>query len=89
MQRVDADAMWTLFDPRDAPGLDDVFGEEFNTLYDFYETHGLGRSTMKARILWSDILESQVNTGGPFMLYKDTINRKSSSTIVYVYDIYT
>lgn len=78
MERVEADGDWTLMDPNECPGLADVYGEEFNKLYTKYETEGKGRKTIKARDLWAKILESQIETGTPYMLYKDHANEKSN-----------
>ncbi|HEU5186989.1 MAG TPA: ribonucleoside-diphosphate reductase subunit alpha [Candidatus Saccharimonadales bacterium] len=78
MQRVEADADWTLMDPNECPGLADVHSEEFVTLYTKYEQAGKGRKTVKAREVWTSILESQIETGTPYMLYKDHANAKSN-----------
>ncbi|CAB1120955.1 unnamed protein product [Ectocarpus sp. CCAP 1310/34] len=79
MQRVEADGDWNLFCPNEAPGLSDTHSEEFKELYEQYEAkEGLSRRTMKARLLWDAILESQVETGTPYMLYKDACNFKSN-----------
>lgn len=78
MKRVEEDANWTLMCPNECPGLCDVYGEEFEALYTSYETQGKGRKTVKARELWEKILESQIETGTPYMLYKDAANRKSN-----------
>lgn len=78
MQRVEADASWSLFCPHEAPGLQDCWGEEFETLYRKYEEEGKARKTVKARELWFRIMESQIETGTPFLLYKDAANRKSN-----------
>ncbi len=78
MKRVEADTTWTLMCPNECPGLDDVYGDEFETLYTSYEERGKGRKTVKARELWEKILESQIETGTPYMLYKDAANRKSN-----------
>ena len=78
MRRVEADEMWTLMCPNECPGLDDVWGEEFDELYQRYEAEGRGRSQVKAQKLWQAIVESQVETGTPYMLYKDAANRKSN-----------
>ncbi|OBA21537.1 hypothetical protein METBIDRAFT_32048 [Metschnikowia bicuspidata var. bicuspidata NRRL YB-4993] len=76
MQRVESDALWSLFSPSEAPGLADVYGEEFLALYEKHEAAGLACRTMPARKLWLQILETQIETGMPFMLYKDACNRK-------------
>lgn len=78
MKRVEADGNWTLMCPNECPGLYDVYGEEFDKLYESYEAAGKGRKTIKARELWEKILESQIETGTPYMLYKDSANRKSN-----------
>ncbi|MBL4669868.1 MAG: ribonucleoside-diphosphate reductase subunit alpha [Flavobacteriales bacterium] len=78
MKRVEADADWTLMCPHECPGLFDSHGKEFETLYTKYETEGKGRKTIKARDLWNTILESQIETGTPYMLYKDACNEKSN-----------
>lgn len=78
MKRVQEDASWTLMCPNECPGLYDVYGEEFEALYMDYEFRGKGRKTIRARELWEKILESQIETGTPYMLYKDAANRKSN-----------
>ena len=78
MKRVEEDGEWTLMCPNECPGLYDVHGEEFEKLYEKYEGEGKGRKTIKARELWEKILESQIETGTPYMLYKDSANRKSN-----------
>jgi len=78
MKRVEADTTWTLMCPNECPGLDNVYGDEFEALYTSYEAQGKGRKTVKARELWEKILESQIETGTPYMLYKDAANRKSN-----------
>ena len=78
MKRVQDDAQWTLMCPNECPGLYDVYGEEFEAMYEAYEAAGKGRKTIKARELWEKILESQIETGTPYMLYKDAANRKSN-----------
>ena len=78
MKRVQEDTHWTLMCPNECPGLYDVYGEEFEKLYISYEERGKGRKTIKARELWEKILESQIETGTPYMLYKDAANRKSN-----------
>jgi ribonucleotide reductase alpha subunit len=64
--------------PNECPGLFDCYGDEFNALYEKYENEGRGRKTIKAQTLWFAILDSQVETGTPYMLYKDHCNRKSN-----------
>lgn len=78
MKRVEADGEWSLFCPNEAPGLSDCHGEAFETLYTKYETEGRARKTIKAQELWFAILESQIETGTPYMLYKDAANSKSN-----------
>ncbi|KAJ5193888.1 Ribonucleotide reductase class I alpha subunit [Penicillium cf. griseofulvum] len=78
MKRVEANGDWTLFCPNEAPGLADVYGDEFDALYVKYEQEGRGRKTIKAQKLWYAILEAQTETGNPFMLYKDACNKKSN-----------
>lgn len=78
MERVQSNQPWTLFDPDSAPGLDAVYGEDFNKLYRKYEDDGLGKSTMEARKLFLLILESLVETGTPYILFKDACNKKSN-----------
>lgn len=78
MKRVQEDSTWTLMCPNECPGLYDVYGEEFEALYTDYEFQNKGRKTIRARELWEKILESQIETGTPYMLYKDAANRKSN-----------
>ena len=78
MKRVQEDSHWTLMCPNECPGLYDVYGDEFDAMYIKYEQAGKGRKTIKARELWEKILESQIETGTPYMLYKDAANRKSN-----------
>ncbi len=78
MKRVQDDGPWTLMCPNECPGLYDVHGEEFEKMYTDYEKAGKGRKTIKAHELWEKILESQIETGTPYMLYKDAANRKSN-----------
>lgn len=78
MERVRDDGDWTLFSPDEAPGLDDCYGEDFNTLYTKYESEGRGRKTLKAQDLWYKIIEAQIETGTPYILYKDSANTKSN-----------
>ncbi|KAI5287091.1 ribonucleotide-diphosphate reductase subunit rnr1 [Ascosphaera aggregata] len=78
MERVEANGDWTLFCPNEAPGLADIYGDEFKELYERYEREGRGRRTIKAQKLWYAILEAQTETGNPFMCYKDACNRKSN-----------
>ena len=78
MERVKENAQWCLFCPHECPGLSDVYGEQFNTLYLKYETQGKSRKTINARDLWFKILDSQMETGTPYLLYKDSANKKSN-----------
>ncbi|WP_443944344.1 ribonucleoside-diphosphate reductase subunit alpha [Pedobacter sp. AW1-32] len=78
MQRVKDNGDWTLFCPHEAPGLADCFGAEFEKLYTSYEAEGRGRRTVKAQELWFAILDSQIETGTPYMLFKDAANSKSN-----------
>jgi ribonucleoside-diphosphate reductase alpha subunit len=78
MERVKSDGTWTLMCPDECPGLSDVYGEEFNTLYRKYEESGKTRKTVKARELWFQILDAQMETGTPYLLYKDACNKKSN-----------
>jgi ribonucleoside-diphosphate reductase alpha chain len=78
MERVKADADWSLFDPNEAQGLFDVYGEKFDALYTRYEVEGRARKVVKARDLWTAVLESQTETGTPYILYKDAANKKSN-----------
>lgn len=78
MERVKQDADWALFDPNEAPGLFDLYGGEFEALYHRYEKEGRQRKYVKARELWNAILESQIETGTPYILYKDAANKKSN-----------
>jgi ribonucleoside-diphosphate reductase alpha chain len=76
MERVKANGEWTLMCPDECPGLSDVYGEEFEQLYTFYEKSGKGRKTIKARDLWFRVLDAQMETGTPYLLYKDAVNKK-------------
>jgi len=78
MKRVQEDSTWTLMCPNECPNLYSVHSEEFDALYLSYEAANKGRKTIKARELWEKILESQIETGLPYMLYKDAANRKSN-----------
>ena len=78
MQRVEDNKAWSLFCPKEAPGLADCYGEAFERLYHKYEYEGRARKTVKAQELWFEILEAQIETGTPYMLYKDAANRKSN-----------
>jgi len=78
MKRVKEEGTWSLFCPNEAPGLADCYGKEFETLYVKYENENRQRKTIPARELWYAILESQIETGTPYMLYKDACNEKSN-----------
>ena len=78
MERVENNAEWSLFCPNECPDLHDSYGEEFNALYHKYEAEGRARKTIKARELWDAITQSQIETGTPYMLYKDACNSKSN-----------
>ncbi|NBP57850.1 hypothetical protein EBU71_15190, partial [bacterium] len=78
MERVEKNEPWTLFCPSEAPGLSDVYGEEFRTLYERYEAEGRGRKQVDAQKLWFKVLDSQIETGTPYLLYKDACNEKSN-----------
>ncbi len=78
MKRVEENGTWSLFCPNEAKGLSDVWGDEFEALYEKYEKEGKARKTVKAQDLWFAILEAQIETGTPYILYKDAANRKSN-----------
>jgi ribonucleoside-diphosphate reductase alpha chain len=78
MDRVEKDGNWTLMCPNECPGLANIYGDEFNDKYEKYESEGKGRKTIKARELWDKIIESQIETGTPYMLFKDSCNIKSN-----------
>lgn len=78
MKRVEENSDWSLFSPSEAPGLDEAYGDDFEKLYEKYEKEGRARRTVKAQDLWFEILESQIETGTPYMLYKDAANKKSN-----------
>jgi ribonucleoside-diphosphate reductase alpha chain len=78
MQRVENNETWSLFCPNEAPGLADCYGEEFERLYQKYEREGKARKTIKAQDLWFEVLAAQIETGTPYMLYKDAANKKSN-----------
>ena len=78
MRRVEANEEWSLFCPHEAPGLADCWGKEFEDLYERYEKEGRARRTVKAQELWFAILDAQVETGTPYLLYKDAANGKSN-----------
>ncbi|EMY71249.1 ribonucleoside-diphosphate reductase subunit alpha [Leptospira vanthielii] len=78
MKRVEDGGDWSLFCPHEAPGLSDVYGDDFVKLYEKYEREGLARNKVKAQDLWFAIVESQIETGTPYLLYKDAANNKSN-----------
>ena len=78
MKRVEANGLWSLFCPHECPGLADTYGDDFERLYEKYESEGKARKTIQAQELWFHILESQVETGTPYMLFKDAANKKSN-----------
>ena len=78
MKRVEANEDWTLMCPNECPGLFECWGEKFEELYTSYEKAGRGRKTVKAQWLWGQIIDSQIETGTPYMLYKDACNKKSN-----------
>ena len=78
MERVKDNAKWSLFCPHECPGLDDVYGDKFNALYEKYERETVCRKTVNARDLWFKILDAQMETGTPYILYKDAANKKSN-----------
>tara|TARA_B100001175_G_scaffold316610_1_gene330990 strand:+ start:35 stop:2383 length:2349 start_codon:yes stop_codon:yes gene_type:complete len=84
MKRVKSNADWTLMCPDECPGLADVYGDEFDRLYEEYEKNDKGRRTVKARELWFHMLDAQMETGTPYMLFKDACNRKSNQKNVGV-----
>jgi ribonucleoside-diphosphate reductase alpha chain len=78
MERVEQNADWSFFCPNECPGLQDAYGAEFKALYEKYEAAGLARETLPARTVWDKVVESQIETGTPYMLYKDAANEKSN-----------
>ncbi len=78
MERVEKNEQWTLFCPSEAPGLSDVYGDEFRALYERYEKEGRGRKQIDAQKLWFKVLDAQIETGTPYLLYKDACNQKSN-----------
>jgi ribonucleoside-diphosphate reductase alpha chain len=78
MERVKAGESWTMMCPDECPGLSDVYGDEFVELYQRYEKEGRGRKQINARDLWFQILDAQMETGTPYLLYKDAVNKKSN-----------
>ena len=79
MRRVQSDGDWTLMFPDECPGLSDVHGDAFDTLYKRYESEGRGKKTVRAQELWRAILRSQIETGTPYMLYKDAMQKSNQS----------
>ena len=84
MERVKSDGVWTLMCPDECPGLADVYGDEFKELYEKYELRGMGRKTVSARKLWFQMLDAQMETGTPYLCYKDAANRKSNQSNIGV-----
>jgi ribonucleoside-diphosphate reductase alpha chain len=80
MERVELDSDWSLMCPHECKGLNETYGEEFNKLYTSYEKAGKAKKVVKARDVWNKILESQIETGTPYLLYKDSINEKSNQS---------
>ena len=78
MKRVKSGGKWSLFSPDEAPGLADIYGQEFEDLYDKYETEGRARKTVDAQTIWFSMLKSQIETGTPYLLFKDACNQKSN-----------
>jgi ribonucleoside-diphosphate reductase alpha subunit len=78
MERVKENAKWSLFCPHECPGLSDVYGDDFKNMYEKYETDGKARRIVNARDIWFKILDAQMETGTPYILYKDAINKKSN-----------
>ena len=78
MERVQDNAEWSFFCPNECPGLQDAYGEDFKKLYESYEAQGLARETVPARSVWDKVVEAQIETGTPYMLYKDAANIKSN-----------
>ena len=78
MKRVESDEMWSLMCPNECKYLNDTWGDEFEKLYTLYESEGKFRKQMKAKTLWEKIINTQIETGSPYILYKDTVNRKSN-----------
>ena len=84
MERVDLDEDWSLMCPHECPGLTETYGQEFKDLYIGYESEGRFKRVIKAREVWNKILESQIETGTPYILYKDSINEKSNQSNIGV-----
>lgn len=81
MKRVKENGSWSLFCPFEAPGLEDVYGKEYEELYTRYEQEGRAKKVVKAQDLWTEILKSQIETGGPYMLYKDACQKSNQSNL--------
>jgi len=81
MKRVQGNGTWSLFCPDEAPGLSEIYGEEFEKLYEKYESEGIARRVVKAQDLFVEIMKSQVETGGPYMLYKDACQRSNQKNL--------
>jgi ribonucleoside-diphosphate reductase alpha chain len=84
MERIDLDEDWSLMCPHECPGLTETYGKEFRELYTGYEAQGRFKKVVKARDVWNKILESQIETGTPYILYKDSINEKSNQANIGV-----
>ena len=84
MERVELDESWTLMCPHECSGLTETYGQDFKEIYTKYESMGKGKRTLKAREVWNKILESQIETGTPYILYKDSINEKSNQANIGV-----
>lgn len=78
MKKVKNDETWCLFDPDECPGLNDVYGDDYNKLYEKYEKEGKARKIIEAKTIWKKILDSQIETGVPYILFKDACNQKSN-----------
>ena len=78
MRRIEADQEWSLFDPNECPGLDSCYGEEYDALYHKYESEGRARKRIPARKIWNYALTSQIETGTPYISFKDSVNKKSN-----------
>lgn len=85
MRRVEENGEWPLFCPAEAPGLHEVYGEEFDALFLKYEKEGRAKKVVQAQKLWYAILEAQTETGNPFMLYKDAANRRCRHRVQQTY----
>ena len=78
MDRVQSNAEWSLFCPNECPGLTDLYGSEYETLYARYESEGKARETVRAQDIWNRMVESQIETGTPYIVFKDAANNKSN-----------